>query len=74
MSSIGSHKLTDVIFGITQKPFYIIYHQTCSCNTLLIKECFWTCFGTRTGWHKLKDVIFGKAQKLLYIISSNLLR
>ena len=40
MSSIGSHKLTDVIFGITQKPFYIIYHQTCSCNTLLIKECF----------------------------------
>ena len=50
MQLIILQKLVDVIFGITQKSFYILYHQTWSNNTSLIhhtsliKEFFLTCF------------------------------
>ena len=40
MSSIGLHKLVDVIFEITPKPLYILHHQTWSGNTSLTKEFF----------------------------------
>ena len=40
MAWIGLHKLSDVIFGIT---------QTWSDNTSLVKGFFWTCFLTWRG-------------------------
>ena len=42
MSWIGMHKLAEVIFRVTQKPFYIT--STLSGNTSLINKFFWNCF------------------------------
>ena len=38
MSCIDLHKFEDVNFGITQKPLYIIYHQTWSDNIYITNK------------------------------------
>ena len=40
MSRIGLHKAADLIFGITQKPLFLLHHQTWSGNISPIKELF----------------------------------
>ena len=44
MSGTGLNKSADAIFGITQKPLFIIHPETWSGNASLIKRFFLTCF------------------------------